>query len=196
MPPRRYPCTKAALVAAVTNNRGEFTGVHQTYLDPKRKDKAQISSPRRSLGAILGNGVRFGRIDDVVLVGEGIETMLSIKSVLPRIPTVEALSASHLAAWEFPAGPRRLIIACDNDEAGRQAARRLKERARRIAIDMLTITSLRSDFNSDRRAMPTENFRQRLKALISWVKEVLELNEGARIEKPNLNRSRCQIQGR
>ena len=45
---------------------GEITGVHRTFLDPTRKDKARVSSPRRSLGAILGHGVRFGRIDEVV----------------------------------------------------------------------------------------------------------------------------------
>ena len=45
--------------------------------------KRAFSSPRRSLGAILGNGVRFGKIDDVVIIGEGIETVLSLKSALP-----------------------------------------------------------------------------------------------------------------
>ena len=42
-------------------------------------------------------------IDDIVLVGEGIETVLSLKSALPDLPMVAALSAGHLAAWEIPA---------------------------------------------------------------------------------------------
>ncbi|WP_292532374.1 toprim domain-containing protein [Methylocystis sp.] len=162
LPSRRLP----ALVAAVTDHRGEITGVHRTFLDPTRKDKARVPSPRRSLGAILGNGVRFGKIDDAVLVGEGIETVLSIKSALPEWPMVAALSAGHLAAWEFPSGLRRLIIACDNDDAGHRAARRLKERAEAVGSDARMICSLRADFNSDRRVMSAEAFRKRLELLL------------------------------
>ncbi len=161
-PSRRLP----ALVAAVTNHSGEITGVHRTFLDPTRNEKARVPSPRRSLGAILGNGVRFGKINDLALVGEGIETVLSIKTTFPNFPMVAALSAGHLAAWEFPSGLRRLIVACDNDDAGRRAARRLKERAEAADVDARTICSLRADFNSDRRAMSAEAFRKRLEQLL------------------------------
>ncbi|WP_245435027.1 DUF7146 domain-containing protein [Methylocystis rosea] len=155
-----------ALIAVVTNHRGEITGMHRTFLDPTRNDKASVPTPRRSLGAILGNGVRFGIIDDVVLVGEGIETVLSLKSALPYLPIVAALSAGHLAAWEFPPGLRRLIVACDNDAAGWRAARRLSERAEVLGIGATTITSLRSDFNSDLRGMSSEGFQRRLAAML------------------------------
>ncbi len=155
-----------ALVAAVTNLRGEIMGVHRTWLDPSRNDKARVAAPRRSLGAILGNGVWFGEISDVALVGEGIETVLSLNSALPHLPTVAALSASHLAAWEFPSSLRRLIIACDNDSAGRCGGRRLTERAEAAGVTVMTITSLRSDFNSDLRAMSAGTFRRRAKALL------------------------------
>lgn len=155
-------CTLPALVAAVTNFHGEVMGVHRTWLDPSRTDKARVPSPRRSLGTILGNGVRFGEIDDVVFVGEGIETVLSLKSALPDLPMVAALSAGHLAAWKFPRGLRRLIIACDNDDAGRQAARRLTERAEAAGISATTIVSRGADFNSDLRAMSAAAFHKRL----------------------------------
>lgn len=161
-PSRRLP----ALVAAVTDHRGQITGVHRTFLDPTRKDKARVLSPRRSLGAILGHGVRFGKIDDLVLVGEGIETVLSLKSALPELPMVAALSAGHLAAWKFPSSLRRLIIACDNDDAGRRAARRLKERAEAENVGARMICSLRADFNSDRRAVSAEAFQKRLEQLL------------------------------
>ena len=155
-----------ALVAAVTNHSGEITGVHRTFLDPTRKDKARVSSPRRSLGAILGNGVRFGKIDDVVLVGEGIETVLSLKSALPELPMVAALSAGHLAAWEFPPGLCRLFVACDNDAAGRGAAGSLVERAEARGIEVGIILSLRSDFNSDLRATSANALRSRVAAFL------------------------------
>ena len=151
-----------ALVAAVANLRGEVTGVHRTFLDPTRKDKARVPSPRRSLGAILGNGVRLGTIEDIVLIGEGIETVLSLMSALPDLPMVAALSAGHLAGWQFPPSLRHLIIACDNDAAGRRAARRLTERADATDVDVTTITSLRADFNSDLRVMSAGAFRKRV----------------------------------
>lgn len=159
---RRLP----ALVAAVTDNSGEITGIHRTFLDPAHAAKANVASPRRSLGAILGNGVRFGAIDEFAILGEGIETVLSLKSAFPKIPMVAALSAAHLAAWEFRAGLRRLIIAADNDRAGRNAARRLAERAEAGSIDVITIASPKGDFNSDRRVMSEKAFQTWLGGLL------------------------------
>ena len=161
-PPRKLP----ALVAAVTDNRGEIRGIHRTFLDPERNDKARLSSPRRSLGAILGNGVRFGVIDDFAIIGEGIETVLSLKSALPHLPMVAALSAAHLAAWRPPSNLRRLVIAADNDEPGRNAARRLSERMRECGVDTTTIVPLYADFNSELRMMSLESMRNRVGPLI------------------------------
>ena len=56
--------------------------------------------------------------------------MLALKSVLPTLPMIAALSANHLAALDLPPTLRRLYVALDNDAAGRIAAVRLRERAR------------------------------------------------------------------
>ncbi len=40
------------------------------------------------MGDLLGNAVRFGVADDVMAAGEGIETMLSLRCVLPHMPMV------------------------------------------------------------------------------------------------------------
>ena len=61
--------------------------------------------------------------------GEGIETMLSLRCVLPTMPMVAALSASHLAALLFPPTLRRLYIARDHDPAGDGAMASLVDRA-------------------------------------------------------------------
>jgi len=157
-PPQKLP----ALVAAVADNSGEIMGIHRTFLDPKRNAKASVASPRRSLGAILGNGVRFGVIDDFAIIGEGIETVLSLKSLLPDFPLVAALSAAHLAAWEFPAGLRRLIIGADNDPAGRGAASRLLGRAKVAGVEVETVMSQGADFNDDVQHISLESLRRRL----------------------------------
>ncbi len=118
-----------ALIAAVTDLEGRIAGVQRTWLDVSGRGKAPISTPRRALGHLLGNGVRFGNADNVLLAGEGIETVLSLKTVLGAMPMVAALSASHLAALALPS-LKRLYIACDADPAGRRACERLAERAR------------------------------------------------------------------
>jgi hypothetical protein len=80
------------LIAAVTDLSGTITGAHRTWLDPCGRDKAPVDSPRRAMGDLLGNGVRFGIAHDVMAAGEGIETVLSLRGALPTVPMVAALS--------------------------------------------------------------------------------------------------------
>ena len=95
------------MIAAVTDLDGRISGAHRTYLAPLRLDpsdsgKAPIETPRRAMGHLLGNAVRFGTASDVMAAGEGIETMLSLRCVMPTMPLAAALSAAHLAAILFP----------------------------------------------------------------------------------------------
>ena len=108
------------------------------------------------MGLLLGHGVRFGRVADVMAAGEGIETMLSLGSVLPSLPMVAALSANHLAALILPAGLRRLYIARDDDAAGHRAAETLTERAHAAGIEALPLASALGDFNDDLRRLGPE----------------------------------------
>ena len=102
--------TWPAMIACVTDLDGRITGVHRTWLDPDgfdrvRLGKAPIDTPRRAMGDLLGNAVRFGVADDVLAAGEGIETMLSLRCVLPTLPMAAALSANHLSAMLLPSEP-------------------------------------------------------------------------------------------
>lgn len=142
-----------ALIAAVTDGAGIISGVHRTWLDLSGSAKAPISTPRRAMGVLLGNGVRFGSASDVLAAGEGIETMLSLRSELPTMPMIAGLSANHLAALHLPAGLRRLYIAKDNDPAGRHAADTLAERAHADGIETLPLTPVLGDFNDDLRQL-------------------------------------------
>ena len=145
-----------ALIAAVTGTGGHLTGVHRTWLAPGGGDKAPVSTPRRAMGDLLGNAVRFGAVTDCVAAGEGIETILSLKQVLPTLPMAAALSANHLAAVEFPAGLRRLYIASDDDQAGEQAASTLIDRTNEAGIEAVVLTPELGDFNDDLRAFGVE----------------------------------------
>jgi hypothetical protein len=87
-----------ALLAAVTARNGTITGILRTWLDRHRPAKAPLADPRRAMGHLLGNAARFGEASAILAAGEGVETMLALKSVLPRLPMAAGLSANHLAA--------------------------------------------------------------------------------------------------
>ena len=87
---------------------------------------------------------------DVLVAGEGIETMLALKSVLPLPPMIAALSANHLAAVDLsPALFRRLYVARDNDAAGINAAKRLHERGEAAGIEVRELVPVHGDINAD-----------------------------------------------
>ena len=157
------------MIAAVTDLSGHLTGVHRTWLDPGgfdpvRLGKAPIDTPRRALGDLLGHAVRFGAACDLLAAGEGIETMLSLRVVLPDLPMVAALSANHLAALRLPPALRRLYIARDRDAAGEKAATALRERACLAGIEALVWTPRRGDFNEDLRALGPDALRTDVQA--------------------------------
>jgi hypothetical protein len=141
--------TRPALIAAVTDLSGNVTGVLRTWLERDGSAKAPIPNPRRAMDELLGHAVCFGAAHDVLAAGEGVETMLSLKSVLPRLPVVAALSASHLAALLLPPLLRRLYVAADNDAAGRHAATRLTERACDAQIETHLLLPRTDDWNTD-----------------------------------------------
>ena len=137
-----------ALIAAVTDLDGTITGVHRTWLDPGGADKAPVATPRRAMGDLLGYGVRFGRADDVLAAGEGIESVLSLATVAQNLPSVAALSAAHLAAVLLPPTLRRLYIAEEADAAGRNGADQLAARAEAQGIEARPLTTPMGDLNA------------------------------------------------
>jgi hypothetical protein len=150
--------TWPAMVAAVTDLSGKLTGVQRAWLDPRgfhpiRLGKAPIDTPRRAMGELLGHAVRFDVAGEVMAAGEGVETMLSLRSVLPAMPMAAALSAAHLAAILFPQRLRRLYIARDDDPAGDGAMAALIDRTQGTGIEAITLSPARGDFNEDLRTL-------------------------------------------
>ena len=146
-----------AMVAAVTGQDGGITGLQRTYLDPgldpAGSGKAPVPTPRRAMGHLLGHAVRFGTARDTMAAGEGIETVLSLRSVLPAMPMAAALSAGHLAAFLPPQELRRLYIARDRDRAGHWAADRLVARVQEAGIEAIVLAPITGDFNDDLRQL-------------------------------------------
>ncbi|UQR64890.1 toprim domain-containing protein [Bradyrhizobium sp. C-145] len=160
--------TWPAMIASVTDLKGRMTGVHRTWLDPDGFDrirfgKAPIDTPRRAMGDLLGNAVRFGVVDDVLAAGEGIETMLSLRYVLPTLPMTAALSANHLSAMLLPSGLRRLYIARDADAAGDAVQAILTQRAADAGVEAIALSPRLGDFNEDLHIFGLEPLRAALR---------------------------------
>ena len=156
-----------SLIAAVTDLDGIVTGAHRTWLDPSGTDKAPVATPRRAMGQLLGNAVRFGSVTDVLAAGEGLETMLSLRQVLVTLPALAALSAAHLAALQLQPTLRRLYIARERDDAGQWAADRLATRAREAGIEPLLLDAQLGDFNDDLRQLGAEALRAHLRVQLA-----------------------------
>ena len=152
-----------AMIAAVTDLDGKITGAHRTWLAPDGSGKAPIDTPRRAIGDLLGNAVRFGVAGEVMAAGEGIETMLSLRCALPTMPMAAALSAAHLAAILFPVSLRRLYVARDNDSAGDGATATLLDRAMEAGIETIALSPQLGDFNEDLRALGVDALRAALR---------------------------------
>ena len=165
---RRLP----ALVAAVTGADRTVTGVHRTWLDPARPAKAPVARPRKALGRVHGLAVRFGDpMPPTLLVGEGIETVLSVVTAIPDAVAAAALSAGSLGAFAPPPGVRQLVVARDNDPDGERAAERLARRCARAGVAARIVAPEGNDFNDDLLALGSAALAARVAPLLRFAEE-------------------------
>ena len=152
-----------AVIAAVTDLTGTITGVQRIFLARDGLGKAPIDDPKRALGLIHGHGVWLGqRRSDTLIVGEGLETMLALRMLLPSIPCVATLAAGHLPAFTLPDSLSRLIIAADHDEPGLRAAFKLLLRAHAQNLSATIWSPETKDWNTELTAIGPESLRARL----------------------------------
>jgi hypothetical protein len=157
-----------ALLAAITDNAGAVTGCARTWLDAKTASLADIDAPKRVIGALFGNAVRFAgaQHDPDLFAGEGVETMLSVGSALPSASLAACLTANHLAVFEPPGFVRRLFVPHDNDDAGRYALTQLRARLMPRGFAVVPISPRRNDFNDDLRADGVDALRAALSRVL------------------------------
>ena len=143
-----------AMVALVTRGHdGKPLAIHRTYLARDGIGKAPVAPQKMMLGPCRGGAVRLGQPDDVLMVGEGIETAVSI-AMLPEcfgVPVWACLSACNLAAFPILAGVEVLWIAVDNDPSGEGecAAKAVVDRWTDAGREVFTIVpnALKTDIN-------------------------------------------------
>jgi hypothetical protein len=122
---------------------GEAFAVHRTYLRNDGSGKANVEPPKAMLGRVGGGAVRLTQGERRLVVAEGIETALSLASGLFRKPATiwAALSTSGIRGLHLPPAPGRLAIAPDGDDAGRQAAHALADRAHGLGWQVSLLTA-------------------------------------------------------
>ena len=139
-----------ALLAAVTDHAGAFIGIQRTYLDHHAPRKADVEDPRRTLGQVGGGAIRLDDTGDTLAVGEGLETMLSIRTAFPTLPIAAAMGTRLLTQWLPSERHRRILVAADSGTPGETAAQALAERLRAHDIAVTLARPVEGgDFNED-----------------------------------------------
>jgi DNA primase len=111
-----------ALIAAVTWANDQITGLQRIFLRDGGRAKASMSKPKRSLGRIKGGAVRVGDpSSDEILITEGPEDALTLAQAFPGKEIYAALGTAMMPFVDFPADVRAIVIAGQNDGAGREA---------------------------------------------------------------------------
>ena len=179
------------MVATVTGDNDLIEDVQRIWLDPERPAKGPISlRPRKAFGRVHGRVVRFRGSPSgaPVLAGKGIETVLSLVTVVDRILAASALSAGSLGAFEPPQDLALLVIARDKDVEGGHAANRLQHRCVERGIPSIVIVPEHSDFNDDLVAVGEETPAARIAPLIASSKSAATAEErrgSGRINNPS-----------
>lgn len=159
-----------ALLVAINDNAGKFMALNRIWIDGQCGDIASIMSPKKALGHLLGNAARFGNPGNILIVGEGVETILSLLTARPDIAMAAALTANHLAAFIPPPNIQHLIIARDNDEAGDRAARTLAGCCKKYGIIPHIFVPKYKDFNIDLRRYGKAYIEERLTEILVGIR--------------------------
>lgn len=116
---RAYP----ALLAAVTI-AGELVAIQRIFLADDGSDKRWGKKSKLTLGRFRGGAIKVGnrkREPVEIVVTEGPECALSIAQELPDLEVWSTLGTSNMPVLSLPPSIKRVVIAGQNDKAGRAA---------------------------------------------------------------------------
>ena len=123
-----------AMVFPIIGPQG-MRAAHVTMLSSDGSTKLNIDRPKKTYGHVSGGYIQIGEVDPdkPLIIAEGIETAASAAQIT-GFPAISAISASNMPKVMLPpqyARPgSKIIVAADNDDPGRDAAKQL---ARRLA---------------------------------------------------------------
>ncbi|QCE34159.1 hypothetical protein FAI40_01730 [Acetobacteraceae bacterium] len=139
-------CETPALVSAMFLPTGQHVATHRTYLERDASGhwiKAKLKSAKKILGPFGGSFIPLQKgssgktlskaaPNEILMIGEGIETSLSVAWAFPNIRVLAAGSLGNLGSIQFSENIGRIIILADNDE-NEQAKKTLLRAAEKLS---------------------------------------------------------------
>lgn len=132
-----FPC----MIAKVHDHEGKLCGLSRTFLRNDYTAKAEVSPNRMLLGNVEGGAVQLTPSSHTIIVTEGIEDALALMDFSKKKnAAVYAALGANLANFKPPRGTRAVIVAADDDEAGKRFAQKLGARleAQGITLSFLS----------------------------------------------------------
>lgn len=119
-----------AMLAAITDAEGVHVATHQTWLAQDAAGvwrKAPVPTPKKIRGPFRGGSIRLSRgesgrplkdadADETVVIGEGIETCLSVVIACPEMRVLAAGSLGNMGSILLPPQVRSVLLLADNDD--------------------------------------------------------------------------------
>ena len=125
---------RPALLVAISNAAGDFTGVEVTYLAPNAQRASDLRLSRKTVGVMpTGSAVRIDAVAPQMLVAEGFFTTLSASERF-SLPAWSLMSTRNLRSWSPPAEVRSVLIAADRGKDGEACADHLRARLVRAGL--------------------------------------------------------------
>jgi hypothetical protein len=143
---RVYPVMLAAIRRWPSK---DLVAVHRTWLLPDGSGKAPLEPEKMMLGLASGGAVQLSAPAQKMVIAEGLETALSVMQET-GLPVWAGLSTSGMTGLVLPDFPlaQEIIIAGDNDPAGRKAAIQAAENWTKEGREVrLAFPPLNQDFN-------------------------------------------------
>ncbi|MFO1038444.1 MAG: toprim domain-containing protein [Geminicoccaceae bacterium] len=119
------------LDANVIGDQRTWLQLQLDHLDGKPQGPAR----RTSHGNLTGGGIWLGEPGERIVLGEGLETVLSVMQAVD-LPGIAAVSTAGLKAIRLPATVHEVVLAADHDPGGLAAA---KVKAEELAAEGRTV---------------------------------------------------------
>ena len=110
-----------AMIGAIVDGAGDLIGVQRIFLSDGGRAKARMKRPKLSLGRVLGGALRLGPVQSEVIVCEGPEDGLTLAQEIPGASVWVTLGTAMMPAVQYPVEVRSIVLAGDNNAAGRAA---------------------------------------------------------------------------
>ena len=176
------------LIGALTFPSNELAGIIRVFIDPDGtkavitgSDGKQIDPKpmTKSQASLIGSAVRMIGQGNIEHVGEGIETMLSVKSVLPE-PVAACGTATLLSKFKPSPGTQSVIVWADKDRSmtGQKESSKLVDRLRQQGIPTVMM-------------LPPLPLEDGVKG-VDWL-DVFNSKDGAEVIKQNYTKARDEL---